>query len=143
MALDFEGRFGTIRQAAPAAGERVSRRKPPRAATSCTACAAICATSSSSVTSFQRRNKLKRTARSSSGGSLTLKVGILLVLFVSEVFSQRLLLGEREGELGVPGVGPWKPSRSPCSTSGGELPDRRRRGYGSSITAIIFASCSG
>ena len=49
--LDFEGRFGTIRQAAPAAGaSSVPKRR--RAGTSCIVCAGICAIWRSNATNF-------------------------------------------------------------------------------------------
>jgi len=51
---------------------------------------------------FQRRNKLKRTARWASGGNLTLKVGVLLAVFVFEVFLNGFFLA-KGSELGYLG----------------------------------------
>jgi hypothetical protein len=51
---------------------------------------------------FQRRHKLKRTARFAAGGNLTLKVGVLLVLFVFEVFLNGFFLA-KGSELGYLG----------------------------------------
>ena len=115
MALDFEGRFGAIRQAAPAAVSEF-RAEAAQGRDELHSLRRHLRDLELERDEFQRRNKLKRTARSSSGGSLTLKIGILLVLFVSRGVSQWLLLGE--GKRAWYWVGPWKPSRSPCSTSG-------------------------
>ena len=51
---------------------------------------------------FQRRNKLKRTARWAFGGNLTLKVGVLLAVFVFEVFLNGFFLA-KGSELGYLG----------------------------------------
>ena len=51
---------------------------------------------------FRRRHRLKRTARWASGGNLSLKVGILLALFVFEVFLNGFFLA-KGSELGYLG----------------------------------------
>lgn len=99
--LDFEGRFATIRQAAPAAvtefraeaalgrDELHSLRRHLR-------------DMEAERDDFRRRHKLKRAARWAAGGSLTLKVGILLLLFVFEVFLNGFFLA-KGSELGYVG----------------------------------------
>src|SRR6516162_2863723 len=99
--LDFEGRFGTIRQAAPAAVSEF-RSEAAQGRDELHSLRRHLRDLEVERDEFQRRNKLKRTARSSSGGSLTLKVGILLVLFVSEVFLNGFFLA-KGNELGYLG----------------------------------------
>jgi len=101
MALDFEGRFGAIRQAAPAAVSEF-RAEAAQGRDELHSLRRHLRDLELERDEFQRRNKLKRTARSSSGGSLTLKVGILLVLFVSEVFLNGFFLA-KGNELGYLG----------------------------------------
>jgi hypothetical protein len=101
MALDFEGRFGTIRQAAPAAVSEF-RAEAAQGRDELHSLRRHLRDLELERDEFQRRNKLKRTARSSSGGSLTIKVGILLVLFVSEVFLNGFFLA-KGNELGYLG----------------------------------------
>jgi hypothetical protein len=99
--LDFEGRFATIRQAAPAAvsefravaaqgrDELHSLRRHLRDV-------------EAERDDFRRRHRLTRAARWAAGGNLTLKVGILLSLFVFEVFLNGFFLA-KGSELGYVG----------------------------------------
>ena len=99
--LDFEGRFGTIRQAAPAAvsefhaeaaqgrDELHSLRRHLRDL-------------EAEREDFRRRHRLTRTARWASRGNLTLKVGILLWLFVFETILNGFFLA-KGSELGYLG----------------------------------------
>jgi hypothetical protein len=99
--LDFEGRFATIRQAAPAAvsefhaeaaqgrDELHSLRRHLRDL-------------EAERDEFRRRHGLTRTARWASRGNLTLKVGILLWLFVFEMILNGFFLA-KGSELGYLG----------------------------------------
>lgn len=99
--LDFEGRFGTIRQAAPAAvsefhaeaaqgrDELHSLRRQLRDL-------------EAERDEFRRRHGLTRTARWASQGNLTLKLGILLLLFVFEMILNGFFLA-KGSELGYLG----------------------------------------
>src|SRR5262244_4007623 len=99
--LDFEGRFGTIRQAAPAAvsefhaeaaqgrDELHSLRRHLRDL-------------EAERDEFRRRHGLTRTARWASRGNLTLKVGILFWLFVFEMILNGFFLA-KGSELGYLG----------------------------------------
>ena len=69
MALDFEGRFGAIRQAAPAAVSEF-RAEAAQGRDELHSLRRHLRDLELERDEFQRRNKLKRTARSSSGGSL-------------------------------------------------------------------------
>jgi hypothetical protein len=94
MALDFEGRFGTIRQAAPAA---VSEFR------------AEAAQGRDELHSLRRHARVAAAASPSRSASCWCSSS---PRFFSMASSWR-----RETSLGI-WVGPWKPSRSPCSTSG-------------------------
>jgi len=99
--LDFEGRFGTIRQAAPAAvGE--FRAEAAQGRDELHSLRRHLRDLEMERDEFRRRHRLKRTAHWASGGSLTLKVGILLVLFVFEVFLNGFFLA-KGSELGYLG----------------------------------------
>jgi hypothetical protein len=99
--LDFEGRFATIRQAVPAAvsefhaeaaqgrDELHSLRRHLRDL-------------EAERDDFRRRHGLRRTARWASRGNLTLKVGILLWLFVFEMILNGFFLA-KGSELGYLG----------------------------------------
>src|SRR5260221_14412460 len=81
--LDFEGRFGTIRQAAPAAVSEF-RSEAAQGRDEMHRLRRHLRDLEVERDEFRRRNKLKRTARWASGGNLTLKVGILLAIFVRD-----------------------------------------------------------
>lgn len=99
--LDFEGRFGTIRQAAPAAvGE--FRAEAAQGRDELHSLRRHLRELEIEHAEFRRRNRLRRTARWASGGNLTLKVGILLALFVFEVFINGFFLA-KGSELGYLG----------------------------------------
>jgi hypothetical protein len=99
--LDFEGRFGTIRQAAPAAVSEF-RAEAAQGRDELHSLRRHLRDLELERDEFCRRNKLKRTAHWASGGNLTLKVGILLALFVSEVFLNGFFLA-KGSELGYLG----------------------------------------
>ena len=99
--LDFEGRFGTIRQAAPAAVSEF-RSEAAQGRDELHRLRRHLRDLEVEHDEFRRRNKLKRTARWASGGALTLKVGILLVIFVFEVFLNGFFLA-KGSELGYVG----------------------------------------
>ena len=99
--LDFEGRFAAIRQAAPAAvGE--FRAEAAQGRDELHALRRHLRDLENERDEFQRRHRLKRTARWASGGNLTLKVGVLLALFVFEVFLNGFFLA-KGNELGYLG----------------------------------------
>ena len=99
--LDFEGRFGTIRQAAPAAVSEF-RSEAAQGRDELHRLRRHLRDLEVERDEFQRRNKLKRTARWASGGNLTLKVGVLLAIFVFEVFLNGFFLA-KGSELGYLG----------------------------------------
>ena len=99
--LDFEGRFATIRQAAPAAVSEF-RSEAAQGRDELHRLRRRLRDLEVERDEFQRRNKLKRTARWASGGNLTLKVGILLAVFVFEVFLNGFFLA-KGSELGYLG----------------------------------------
>jgi len=99
--LDFEGRFGTIRQAAPAAvGE--FRAEAAQGRDGLHSLRRHLRDLECESDEFRRRHHLKRAARWASGGNLTVKVGILLCLFVFEVFLNGFFLA-KGSELGYLG----------------------------------------
>ena len=75
--LDFEGRFATIRQAAPAAVSGF-RAEAAQGRDESHRLRRHLRDLENERDDFQRRNRLKRTARWATGGNLTLKVGVLL-----------------------------------------------------------------
>jgi hypothetical protein len=99
--LDFEGRFSTIRQAAPAAVSEF-RAEAAQGRDELHSLRRHLRDLELERDEFQRRHRLKRTARWASGGNLTLKVGILLVLFVFEVMLNAFFLA-KGSELGYLG----------------------------------------
>jgi hypothetical protein len=99
--LDFEGRFATIRQAAPAAVSEF-RAEAALGRDELHGLRRHLRDVEAERDDFRRRHKLKRAARWAAGGSLTLKVGILLVLFVFEVFLNGFFLA-KGSELGYVG----------------------------------------
>jgi hypothetical protein len=99
--LDFEGRFGTIRQAAPAAVSEF-RAEAAQGRDELHSLRRHLRDLELERDEFQCRHRLKRTARFAAGGNLTLKVGVLLVLFVFEVFLNGFFLA-KGSELGYLG----------------------------------------
>src|ERR1700736_618240 len=99
--LDFEGRFGTIRQAAPAAVTEF-RAEAAQGRDELHSLRRHLRDLEFERDEFRRRNRLKRTAHWASGGNLTLKVGILVALFVFEVFLNGFFLS-KGSELGYLG----------------------------------------
>ncbi len=99
--LDFEGRFGTIRQAAPAAVTEF-RAEAAQGRDELHSLRRHLRDLEMEHEEFRRRNRLKRTAHWASGGNLTVKVGILLALFVFEVFLNGFFLS-KGNELGYLG----------------------------------------
>ncbi len=99
--LDFEGRFATIRQAAPAAVTEF-RAEAAQGRDELHSLRRHLRDVEAERDDFRRRHRLKRTARWASGGNLTLKVGILLLLFVFEVFLNGFFLA-KGSELGYIG----------------------------------------
>jgi hypothetical protein len=99
--LDFEGRFGTIRQAAPAAVSEF-RAEAAQGRDELHRLRRHLRDLEFERDEFRRRYRLKRAARWASGGSLTLKVGILVALFVFEVFLNGFFLA-KGSELGLLG----------------------------------------
>src|SRR5438270_1798955 len=99
--LDFEGRFGTIRQAAPAAVTEF-RAEAAQGRDELHSLRRHLRDLELEHDEFRRRNRLKRTAHWASGGNLTVKVGILLALFVFEVFLNGFFLS-KGSELGYLG----------------------------------------
>src|SRR5215831_5816776 len=82
--LDFEGRFGTIRQAAPAAVSEF-RSEAAQGRDELHRLRRHLRDLEVERDEFQRRNKLKRTARWASGGNLTLKVGVSFLIAAAGV----------------------------------------------------------
>ena len=101
MGLDFEGRFATIRQAAPSAVSEF-RAEAAQGRDELHSLRRHLRDLELERDAFLRRHKLTRTARSATGGSLTLKVGVLLALFVFEVFLNGFFLA-KGSELGYLG----------------------------------------
>src|ERR1700722_2162859 len=99
--LDFEGRFATIRQAAPAAVSEF-RAEAAQGRDELHSLRRHLRDVEAERDDFRRRHKLRRTARWPAGGNLTLKVGILLCLFVFEVFLNGFFLS-KGSELGYVG----------------------------------------
>jgi hypothetical protein len=99
--LDFEGRFGTIRQAAPAAVSEF-RAEAAQGRDELHRLRRHLRDLEMERDEFRRRNRLKRTARWAAGGNLTLKVGILIAVFVFEVFLNGFFLA-KGSELGYLG----------------------------------------
>jgi hypothetical protein len=91
--LDFEGRFATIRQAAPAAVSEF-RAEAAQGRDELHSLRRHLRDVEAERDEFRRRHKLIRTARSATGGNLTLKVGVLMVLFVFEVFLNGFFLAK-------------------------------------------------
>jgi hypothetical protein len=99
--LDFEGRFGAIRQAAPAAVSEF-RAEAAQGRDELHGLRRHLADLEVERDEFRRRHNLKRAAHWATGGNLTIKVGILLVLFVFEVFLNGFFLA-KGSELGYLG----------------------------------------
>jgi hypothetical protein len=99
--LDFEGRFATIRQAAPVALSEF-RAEAAQGRDELHSLRRHLRDLERERDDFRRRHRLVRTARQASGGNLTLKIGILLVLFVFEVFLNGFFLA-KGSELGYLG----------------------------------------
>jgi hypothetical protein len=91
--LDFEGRFGTIRQAAPAAVSEF-RAEAAQGRDELHSLRRHLSDLELERDEFRRRHDLKRTAHWAAGGNLTVKVGVLLVLFVFEVFLNGFFLAK-------------------------------------------------
>jgi hypothetical protein len=91
--LDFEGRFGTIRQAAPAAVSEF-RAEAAQGRDELHSLRRHLRDLELERDEFRRRHKLKRAARWASGGNLTIKIGILLALFVFEVILNGFFLAK-------------------------------------------------
>ena len=101
MGLDFEGRFATIRQAAPSAVSEF-RAEAAQGRDELHSLRRHLRDLENERDAFLRRHRLTRAARSATGGSLTLKVGVLLALFVFEVFLNGFFLA-KGSELGYLG----------------------------------------
>jgi hypothetical protein len=101
LGLDFEGRFATIRQAAPAAVSEF-RAEAAQGRDELHNLRRHLRDMEVERDEFRRRHKLMRTARWASGGNLTLKVGVLLALFVFEIFVNGFFLA-KGSELGYVG----------------------------------------
>jgi len=99
--LDFEGRFATIRQAAPAAVSEF-RAEAAQGRDELHSLRRHLRDVEAERDDFRRRHKLRRTARWAAGGNLTLKIGILILLFVFEVFLNGFFLA-KGSELGYIG----------------------------------------
>jgi hypothetical protein len=99
--LDFEGRFGTIRQAAPAAVSEF-RAEAAQGRDELHGLRRHLADLELEREDFRRRHNLTRAAHWASGGNLTVKIGVLLVLFVFEVFLNGFFLA-KGSELGYLG----------------------------------------
>jgi hypothetical protein len=99
--LDFEGRFATIRQAAPAAVSEF-RAEAAQGRDELHSLRRHLRDVEAERDDFRRRHRLMRTARWASGGNLTLKLGVLLLLFVFEVFLNGFFLA-KGSELGYVG----------------------------------------
>ena len=101
MGLDFEGRFGTIRQAAPAAVSEF-RAEAAQGRDELHGLRRHLRDLELERDEFRRRHDLKRAAHWASGGNLTVKIGVLLLLFVFEVFLNGFFLA-KGSELGYLG----------------------------------------
>jgi len=101
LGLDFEGRFATIRQAAPAAVSEF-RAEAAQGRDELHSLRRHLRDVEAERDDFRRRHKLIRTARWASGGNLTLKIGVLLALFVFEIFLNGFFLA-KGSELGYVG----------------------------------------
>jgi len=99
--LDFEGRFSTIRQAAPAAVSEF-RAEAAQGRDELHSLRRHLRDLEMERDEFRSRHRLKRAAHWAAGGNLTLKIGILLVLFVFEVFLNGVFLA-KGSELGYLG----------------------------------------
>ena len=99
--LDFEGRFATIRQAAPAAVSEF-RAEAAQGRDELHSLRRHLRDLETERDEFRRRHRLRRTAHFASGGNLTLKVGILFALFVFEVLLNAFFLA-KGSELGYLG----------------------------------------
>jgi hypothetical protein len=99
--LDFEGRFGAIRQAAPAAVSEF-RAEAAQGRDELHGLRRHLADLERERDDFRRRHNLTRAAHWASGGNLTVKIGVLLVLFVFEVFLNGFFLA-KGSELGYLG----------------------------------------
>ena len=99
--LDFEGRFSAIRQAAPAAVSEF-RAEAAQGRDELHGLRRHLSDLERESEAFRGRHKLNRTARWASGGNLTVKVGVLLALFVFEVFLNGFFLA-KGNELGYLG----------------------------------------
>jgi hypothetical protein len=99
--LDFEGRFATIRQAAPAAVSEF-RAEAAQGRDELHSLRRHLRDVEAERDDFRRRHRLTRAARWAAGGNLTLKIGILLSLFVFEVFLNGFFLA-KGSELGYVG----------------------------------------
>jgi hypothetical protein len=91
--LDFEGRFGTIRQAAPAAVSEF-RAEAAQGRDELHNLRRHLRDLELERDEFRRHHNLKRAAHWATGGNLTIKVGVLLVLFVFEVFLNGFFLAK-------------------------------------------------
>jgi hypothetical protein len=99
--LGFEGRFAAIRQAAPAAVSEF-RAEAAQGRDELHSLRRHLRDLERECDEFRRRHRLARTARLASGGNLTIKIGVLLVLFVFEVGLNGFFLA-RGSELGYLG----------------------------------------
>lgn len=99
--LDFDGRFGAIRQAAPAAVTEF-RAEASQGRDELHNLRRHLRELEIERDAFRRRHNLARTAHWASGGNLTVKVGVLLILFVFEVFLNGFFLA-KGNELGYLG----------------------------------------
>ncbi|MQT11924.1 hypothetical protein [Segnochrobactrum spirostomi] len=99
--LDFEGRFALIRQAAPEAVSEF-RAEAAQGRDELHRLRRQLKDLEDERADFRTRHKIRRTARPATGGGLTLKVGILLVLFVFEVVVNGVFLS-KGSELGLVG----------------------------------------
>jgi hypothetical protein len=99
--LDFEGRFATIRQAAPAAVSEF-RAEAAQGRDELHSLRRHLRDVEAERDDFRRRHRLTRAARWAAGGNLTIKIGILLSLFVFEVFLNGFFLA-KGSELGYVG----------------------------------------
>jgi hypothetical protein len=99
--LDFEGRFATIQHAAPAAVSEF-RAEAAQGRDELHSLRRHLRDMEAERDEFRSRHRLTRTARWAAGGSLTLKIGILLLLFVFEVFLNGFFLA-KGSELGYVG----------------------------------------
>jgi hypothetical protein len=99
--LDFEGRFGAIRQAAPAAVTEF-RAEAAQGRDELHGLRRHLNDLELEAGAFRRSHNLNRTAHWAKGGNLTVKIGVLLALFVFEVFLNGFFLA-KGNELGYLG----------------------------------------